>query len=166
MQPKPDPQVNSGAAVCRDNSPILLEEVEGFSESMKGRRKYRDVADAAQAAFESAAYAAAAARAAVELSCSESLDSDDQNSPRNATRGNLNSKFQTNERDSRFRSENKYPTQTYDSESEDEEVYIGLGRKGDGLRYRKNPTDIRRSESDSSSDYESGNEGKSISSRG
>ncbi|GER29873.1 regulator of Vps4 activity in the MVB pathway protein [Striga asiatica] len=32
------------------------------------RRKYRDVADAAQAAFESAAYAAAAARAAVELS--------------------------------------------------------------------------------------------------
>ncbi|VFQ85507.1 unnamed protein product [Cuscuta campestris] len=31
------------------------------------RRKYKDVADAAQAAFESAAYAAAAARAAVEL---------------------------------------------------------------------------------------------------
>lgn len=38
------------------------------------RRKYRDVADAAQAAFESAAYAAAAARIAVELSRSESSD--------------------------------------------------------------------------------------------
>lgn len=38
------------------------------------RRKYKDVADAAQAAFESAAYAAAAARAAVELSRSESAD--------------------------------------------------------------------------------------------
>ncbi|KAL7149331.1 hypothetical protein ABFS83_05G032600 [Erythranthe nasuta] len=37
-------------------------------------RKYKDVADAAQAAFESAAYAAAAARAAVELSRSESTD--------------------------------------------------------------------------------------------
>lgn len=42
------------------------------------RRKYRDVADAAQAAFESAAYAAAAARAAVELSRSESTDPDDR----------------------------------------------------------------------------------------
>lgn len=38
------------------------------------RRKYRDVADAAQAAFESAAYAAAAARIAVELSRSESSE--------------------------------------------------------------------------------------------
>lgn len=48
---------------------------------MKGRKKYKDVADAAQAAFESAAYAAAAARAAVELSRSGSYDPDDQNSP-------------------------------------------------------------------------------------
>ncbi|KAL6577689.1 hypothetical protein OROMI_010017 [Orobanche minor] len=38
------------------------------------RRKYKDVAEAAQAAFESAAYAAAAARAAVELSRSDSID--------------------------------------------------------------------------------------------
>lgn len=36
--------------------------------SFKTRQKYKDVADAAQAAFESAEYAAAAARAAVELS--------------------------------------------------------------------------------------------------
>ncbi|XP_062106298.1 vacuolar protein sorting-associated protein IST1-like [Humulus lupulus] len=45
-----------------------------FSESMKTRRKYRDVADAAQEAFQSAAYAANAARAAVELSMSLSID--------------------------------------------------------------------------------------------
>lgn len=37
----------------------------------EGRGKYKDVADAAQAAFESAAYAAAAARVAVELSRSD-----------------------------------------------------------------------------------------------
>ncbi|KAK4357590.1 hypothetical protein RND71_023200 [Anisodus tanguticus] len=47
----------------------------------EARRKYKDVADAAQAAFESAAYAAAAARAAVELSRSESRDPDDPRSP-------------------------------------------------------------------------------------
>lgn len=47
-----------------------------FSESRKARKKYRDVATAAQEAFESAAYAAAAARAAVELSRAESPDSD------------------------------------------------------------------------------------------
>ncbi|KAL5828438.1 hypothetical protein ACOSQ3_017906 [Xanthoceras sorbifolium] len=54
---------------------------DGFSDSMKTRKKYKDVADAAQAAFESAAYAAEAARAAVELSRSESHDPDDHNSP-------------------------------------------------------------------------------------
>ncbi|KAL4652144.1 hypothetical protein ACB092_01G211700, partial [Castanea dentata] len=41
---------------------------EKFSESMKARKKYTNAAAAAQEAFESAAYAAAAARAAVELS--------------------------------------------------------------------------------------------------
>lgn len=45
-----------------------------LSDSIETRKKYKDVADAAQAAFESAAYAAAAARAAVELSRSESHD--------------------------------------------------------------------------------------------
>ncbi|KAK8631205.1 hypothetical protein V6N13_079963 [Hibiscus sabdariffa] len=44
--------------------------------SIKARKKYRDVADAAQEAFESAAYAAAAARAAVELSRIGPQDSD------------------------------------------------------------------------------------------
>ncbi|XP_022945818.1 uncharacterized protein LOC111449950 [Cucurbita moschata] len=61
---------------------ILPEEIEKdsrYADSMRGRRKFKDVADAAQAAFESAAYAAAAARAAVELSQSKSLDQDDLN---------------------------------------------------------------------------------------
>ncbi|PSS30582.1 IST1-like protein [Actinidia chinensis var. chinensis] len=49
---------------------------EKFSESMKGRKKYKDVAAAARDPFESAAYAAAAARAAVELSRPESWDED------------------------------------------------------------------------------------------
>ncbi|KAL2347562.1 hypothetical protein Fmac_001562 [Flemingia macrophylla] len=52
-----------------------------LTDSFKGRQKYKDVADAAQAAFESAAYAAAAARAALELSRSESHDPDDHDSP-------------------------------------------------------------------------------------
>lgn len=50
------------------------ESIDGSSRRRR-RTKYKDVADAAQAAFESAAYAAAAARAAVELSRSESADS-------------------------------------------------------------------------------------------
>lgn len=50
-----------------------------LSDSLEARQKYKDVADAAQAAFESAAYAAAAARAAVELYRSEPHDPDDQN---------------------------------------------------------------------------------------
>ncbi|KAG5001354.1 hypothetical protein AAZX31_08G254800 [Glycine max] len=55
---------------------------EKLTDSYKGRKKYKDVADAAQAAFESAEYAAAAARAALELSRSESHDPDDHYSPR------------------------------------------------------------------------------------
>ncbi|KAL4312663.1 hypothetical protein GQ457_01G036660 [Hibiscus cannabinus] len=47
-----------------------------LTESIKARKKYRDVADAAQEAFESASYAAAAARAAVELSRIGPQDSD------------------------------------------------------------------------------------------
>ncbi|KAK7310036.1 hypothetical protein RJT34_07233 [Clitoria ternatea] len=55
---------------------------EEATDSFKTRQKYKDVSDAAQAAFESAAYAAAAARAALELSRSEPHDPDDHNSPR------------------------------------------------------------------------------------
>jgi len=54
---------------------------EELTNSFKGGKKYKDVADAAQAAFESAAYAAAAARAALELSRSDSHDPGDHDSP-------------------------------------------------------------------------------------
>jgi vacuolar protein sorting-associated protein IST1 len=52
---------------------------EELSESLKGRKKYKDVAAAALEAFESAAYAAQAARAAVELSRydSQEIERDD-----------------------------------------------------------------------------------------
>lgn len=63
------------------NSPNELRKDDEFSDSIKAEKKYKDVADAAQAAFESAAYAAAAARAAVELSRSESHDPDDHSGP-------------------------------------------------------------------------------------
>ncbi|KAK0575174.1 hypothetical protein LWI29_035012 [Acer saccharum] len=54
---------------------------DGFTDSMNTRKRYKDVSDAAQAAFESAAYAAEAARAAVELSRFGSYDPDDHDSP-------------------------------------------------------------------------------------
>lgn len=57
-----------------------------FSDSMKAKKKYKDVADAAQAAFESAAYAAAAAQAAVELARPDSRDPDDHDSPHDQRR--------------------------------------------------------------------------------
>ncbi|KAL1807762.1 hypothetical protein ACET3Z_024752 [Daucus carota] len=82
-QPKSDQQNKTGAKLEEISLGSLenKEEVEGFSHSMKGKTKYRDVAHAAQAAFESAACAADAARAAVELSQSESHDPDDQIPP-------------------------------------------------------------------------------------
>jgi hypothetical protein len=51
-------------------------EDEKLCESIKTRKKYRNAAAAAQEAFNAAAYAAGAARAAVELSRSESRDTD------------------------------------------------------------------------------------------
>ncbi|XP_025014891.2 uncharacterized protein LOC8269696 [Ricinus communis] len=81
----PETSNNSGSPKPVDNLLISPEGIksDGFTDSVKGRKKYTDVADAAQAAFESAAYAAAAARAAVELSRSYSHDPDNQNSPNN-----------------------------------------------------------------------------------
>ncbi|XP_008781099.1 uncharacterized protein LOC103700966 [Phoenix dactylifera] len=54
-----------------DTTHKLSELDRGENLSLGGRRQYEDVVSAAQAAFESAAYAAVAARAAVELSRSE-----------------------------------------------------------------------------------------------
>ncbi|KAF5824232.1 putative vacuolar protein sorting-associated protein Ist1 [Helianthus annuus] len=85
-----------------------------FSESTKGKKKYRDVEDAAQAAFESAAYAAAAARAAVELSRSRSFGSDNPDSPNSRPRKVLGS---NNEKSKLWMKNEK----TLESESEPEQ---------------------------------------------
>lgn len=63
---------------------------EKLSGSVKTRKKYRDVATAARDAFESAAFAAVAARAAIELSRSESqdYDSDDDGGGSSHRQGN------------------------------------------------------------------------------
>ncbi|XXG51029.1 hypothetical protein AAC387_Pa02g4897 [Persea americana] len=63
------------------------EPVDELSGSMKARKKYADVASAAQAAFESAAQAALAARAAIELSKSETHDSGSDDQSSHGTRG-------------------------------------------------------------------------------
>ncbi|KAI8009676.1 hypothetical protein LOK49_LG06G02749 [Camellia lanceoleosa] len=117
------------------NIPDEIENTEGLSDSMKTTRKYKDVADAAEAAFKSAAYAAAAARAAVELSRPESHDPDDQNSPHPEQRkisdkhDAIKSTLQTTDENNLRRTEDQnvglgfekvHPIQNYHSESEDE----------------------------------------------
>ncbi|CAI0552484.1 unnamed protein product [Linum tenue] len=67
-------ETSAAAAGARKASSRAGEDVErdgGLTDSVRMKRKYKDVADAAQAAFESAAHAADAARAAVELSRSD-----------------------------------------------------------------------------------------------
>lgn len=89
-------KAGSSGTGSADNVQASAEEAgndDRFSGSIKPR-KYKDVADAAQAAFESAAYAADAARAAVQLSRSESQDPDDQNSP-GSKRGKLSDRYES-----------------------------------------------------------------------
>ncbi|CAK7326549.1 unnamed protein product [Dovyalis caffra] len=80
---------SSGGTKLGDDLQMLPEAIEkdGLSDSAHARKKYRDVADAAQTAFESAAYAAAAARAAVELSRSGPHDPDNHDNQNSHKRG-------------------------------------------------------------------------------
>nr|XP_027097810.1 uncharacterized protein LOC113717264 isoform X1 [Coffea arabica]XP_027097811.1 uncharacterized protein LOC113717264 isoform X1 [Coffea arabica] len=147
-QPKPKTPTHSGH----------LGSVEGCSDSMEVRNKYKDVAAAAQAAFESAAYAAAAARAAVELSRSDSHDPDDLNStklqPRvmSRTRQSFKSNSQTGEEKEidegkvGMAFEKIHPAQHCSSESEDEKIIA------ENFKQRKNEGEIKRSLSTSSSE--------------
>ncbi|KAK1374574.1 Regulator of Vps4 activity in the MVB pathway protein [Heracleum sosnowskyi] len=99
-RPKVERQQKSGMSKINDNCLILpedTEKVKNLSDSVKGRL-YRDVADAAQEAFESAAYAAVAARAAVELSRTESLDPDNKISPESQSGKVLNARDSMNTR--------------------------------------------------------------------
>ncbi|KAB1221042.1 IST1-like protein [Morella rubra] len=89
-QTEPGPSVCLDSNKHGDNLGISCEEKENLDDGFKARRKYKDVADAAQAAFESAACAAAAARAAVELSRSEPHTPGDHDSPKFG-RGKANS---------------------------------------------------------------------------
>lgn len=129
-------EANSGSTKLGDDSKILSQEVEkdyGFSDSMKGKKKYRDVADAAQAAFESAAYAAAAARAAVELSRSEPHDPGDQDSPNNG----------------RGKALKKHEIMTHESELVNKETHNE--NQAEKMK-QKNASELKRSMSASSSD--------------
>ncbi|KAH7836112.1 hypothetical protein Vadar_032842 [Vaccinium darrowii] len=125
--------ISDGSKLCDDYHTNLQNEVEDvdLSDSMKATRKYKDVADAAEDAFISAAYAAAAARAAVELSRSESHDPDEHNSPGPVFDKNnsMKIKFQNTKENHLKRIEDQngvlgfekvHPIQNYHSESEDE----------------------------------------------
>lgn len=78
-----DEAITNKANGLGDSGPDVgtLDGFDGLSDSVKMRRKYNDVGQAAQAAFESAAYAAIAARAAVELSRANSHDPDPPKTP-------------------------------------------------------------------------------------
>lgn len=134
-----------------DNSLISNEEkVESFSDSMKGRKKYRDVADAAQAAFESAAYAAAAARAAVELSRSGSYDPDDQNSPGSWSKKLSDSPKPRVPNGRGLDREESEISSTYHSVHEDEEMQ--MANNDEGSEMKKNARESEKSLSGSSPD--------------
>lgn len=127
------------------------------------KKKYRDVADAAQAAFESAAYAAEAARAAVELSRSQSTDPDDPTSPNirptrvTTTMGLMQSEIQVSE-------ENEMEEETsngvkiqkkHQVQNDDFESVPGTDsaeKDMEQFRQNNNETGLRRYLSDSSSD--------------
>ncbi|XP_043717820.1 uncharacterized protein LOC122665743 [Telopea speciosissima] len=111
-----------------------IERDKQFSESMKTRKQYRDVVSAAQAAFESAAYAAAAARAAVELSRGKSQDNDpdDPSSPLDEI----------------------HPAESLSSDSEDDEQ--GKNHREIHIKERKNKAELVRSMSATSSDSDEG----------
>lgn len=165
-QPKPEESMNSGGNKVDDDFPKLtkeMQEVASFSELMKGRKKYRDAADAAQAAFESAAYAAAAARAAVELSRSESFDPDDQDRPNSqpknlySAQDPLRSELHTVDKEPREVKElhvglgfEKIHPKNDDFESDNEA--INIGNEAEGPKQNKNAARVIRSVSSSSSD--------------
>ncbi|KAI3971051.1 hypothetical protein MKX01_024698 [Papaver californicum] len=112
---------------------------EHYSGSLRAR-KYRNVASAAQAAFESAATAAEAARAAVELSQSDAHDKgfdDYHRSPFRQQRRN--------------RSNENQPIDEYSSESEGDELPQHNGRDQE-LEGRRNKAEVQRSSFLSSSD--------------
>ncbi|KAJ6707621.1 VACUOLAR PROTEIN SORTING-ASSOCIATED PROTEIN IST1-RELATED [Salix viminalis] len=140
---------------------------EELSESLKGRKKYKDVAAAAQEAFESAAYAAHAARAAVELSRYDSRD-DEQDDRGDSSHGqgslydsdgsltpDLRGRYEASEENKRSNDRmvfnGKYTNDNISSESEDENVG-GNGRVHLGFEESRTNPGFDRTLSNSSSD--------------
>ncbi|CAN4121872.1 unnamed protein product [Withania somnifera] len=119
----------------------------------EARRKYKDVADAAQAAFESAAaYAAAAARVAVELSRSESHDLDDPKSPSQKPRNvsDFHEDLKSEAVSVVDGVEKILPSQHYGFDSEVDQ--FSDGGEVEKLKQRKTKEQFKRSDSVSSSD--------------
>lgn len=133
LEPKESPKFND--FILRDVRILPGETIldEDFSESVNMRRKkYRDIAAAAQEAFESAACAAMAAKAAVELSRTESDDhtSDDENDsdgsssiPEIENHGDAAaaSKQKNHDHNNKVQDEKIHPIDIYVSESENED---------------------------------------------
>lgn len=126
-QTAPNPLASSSGTA--GSAEILQSFKEETEKDDRYSKKYKDVAHAAQAAFESAAYAAAAARAAVELSRPEGHDSDDQNSP-GPKRGKLSSRYESSKTE--------------------------FGSGNEHITVRNQAEELKRSASSSSSDSEGG----------
>ncbi|KAI3976916.1 hypothetical protein MKX01_008774 [Papaver californicum] len=143
-QKQSQPEMNLSSAKVHDSEiSDEMDRNEQYSGSLRAR-KYRNVASAAQAAFESAATAAEAARAAVELSQSEAHGKgfDDYNSsPIRQQRRNRSNEIQ--------------PIDEYSSESEGDELPQNNGRDQE-LEGRRNKPELQRSSSLSSSGSDGG----------
>ncbi|XP_073158470.1 uncharacterized protein [Henckelia pumila] len=132
-----------------------VEEAVDFSETPKLRVKYRDVAHAAQAAFESAAYAAAAARAAVQLSRSESTDPDDDPDPLNhQPRKSSAATFQpTRDEKDEPKFEKVHPIQSHDWVADQTENKTGYKRSLSGTTGDLAADNIKETETSSEEGY-------------
>ncbi|KAF8407825.1 hypothetical protein HHK36_006961 [Tetracentron sinense] len=168
-KPEPEPSVKSDNSTYAHIFTEVIEQDEHFSGSMKAREKYTDVVAAAQAAFESAAYAAAAARAAVVLSRSESQLKvpDDQSKPSSLRRnlsdidgysksrleitGKVASK-EVEHSNGGMGFEKIHLTNYLSSESEDEVAEIHYKSHPEEYKQSKNKAQLQRSLSSSSSD--------------
>ncbi|KAL2546492.1 uncharacterized protein Fot_15725 [Forsythia ovata] len=152
QQMQKNPSTLSGVSNPGENrvlQPEDKERVEDFSDSVRMRMKYKDVADAAQAAFESAAYAASAARAAVELSRSESTDPYDPSSPNlrprkvSAKLEPVKSKLQSDVNTQvELKFEKIHSIQNYDLENQDGSLRMEQFKQSEnGIQFSRSPSD-------------------------
>ncbi|XP_047342477.1 uncharacterized protein LOC124945978 [Impatiens glandulifera] len=146
--------------VIVEQKPVMNNFEESDSIKMGKRRQYKDVVDAAQAAFESAAYAAEAARAAVELSKSGTHDyhhdddDDDDNPGMDQTTRNMPVNKDGNE------IENKYEITEVEEEIKEESI-IETRKGQEALGHERTngiENEIRFDESEEEGEDETNNE--------